>query len=95
MSIWNYILDNEISQRSDIEHIRNNMAYSYELEKIDIRSRKGVKHDRKQDAQLEVIEEKLNDLIIFQKAFMKYMDEDKSFNKEKFINILSDLTETE
>ena len=91
MSVWNYLLDTEFNRRLDIDYIKENMAYDYEVDQIRKRSIKGMRHDKKQDEKMEVLEERLNELLIFQKAFMKYMSEDQTFDMNRFLQILSDL----
>ena len=92
MSVWNYLLDNEISQRSDIEYIRDMMVDQCDLNEVKTRINKGIRRDKRQDQQLSDIESSISEMAIMQKALLRYMMEDENFDTEKFRKIIKDLS---
>ena len=88
------LLDKKIEEQK-VKAFKDKRELKAELKKIDTRSRKGVKYDKKQDQQIAALEEKVSELVLFQKAFMEYMHDDLSFDTIKFIDILTKLAEKE
>ena len=79
MTFWSYLLDNEYSQRKDINDLRD---------KSRVRARQLRRQAHKSKERLQNLEEQVGELALLTRALLTYLRENGGIDPDKFIDVL-------
>ena len=91
MTIRSSLFDNNWHQRDDINQLSHEKADFEHVQELEEKVKKGVNRDRRQDSEIGDIKDMLLELYTFQRAMVRYMEQNHDFDQEAFQGIVEEI----